>query len=133
MALLCPVDARGALHQPAMTAQENLQAPGEAFRLVDEFEGIPAAEIAKIGVHALRSGEESGNHDPGFVVTNALIIHDIFGRAGITQPGLHRPGNGLELLALDGVCDFLVLDRSGSAPNCDEVQLELHGLIPALS
>ena len=37
------------------------------------------------------------------------------------------------LLALDSVCDFLVLDRSGSAPNCDEVQLELHGLIPALS
>ena len=33
------------------------------------------------------------------------------------------------LLALDGVCDFLVLDRSGSAPNCDEVQLEVAGLI----
>ena len=37
------------------------------------------------------------------------------------------------LLALGAVCDFLVVDRSGSAPNCDEVQLELHGLIPALS
>jgi hypothetical protein len=27
------------------------------------------------------------------------------------------------------VCDFLVVDRSGSAPNCDEVQLEVAGLI----
>ncbi|MBL8434476.1 MAG: ureidoglycolate lyase [Zoogloea sp.] len=33
------------------------------------------------------------------------------------------------LLALGAVCDFLVVDRSGSAPNCDEVQLEVAGLI----
>jgi ureidoglycolate lyase len=36
------------------------------------------------------------------------------------------------LLALDAVCDFLVVDRSGSRPNCDEIQLEGPGLIPAL-
>lgn len=34
-------------------------------------------------------------------------------------PGVwHHP-----LLALDEVCDFLVLDRSGPNPNCDEVEL----------
>ena len=36
------------------------------------------------------------------------------------------------LLALGAVCDFLVVDRSGSAPNCDEVQLDVAGLIAAL-
>ena len=36
------------------------------------------------------------------------------------------------LLALGAVCDFLVVDRSGSAPNCDEIQLGSAGLIPAL-
>ena len=35
------------------------------------------------------------------------------------------------LLALDGICDFLVVDRSGPGHNCDEVQLAQHGLIPA--
>ena len=33
------------------------------------------------------------------------------------------------LLALDTISDFLVMDRSGSAPNCDEVTLDLPGLI----
>ena len=33
------------------------------------------------------------------------------------------------LLALEGVCDFLVVDRSGPGHNCDEVQLERHGVI----
>lgn len=36
------------------------------------------------------------------------------------------------LLALGAVCDFLVVDRSGNGPNCDEIQLETAGLIPAL-
>ncbi len=36
------------------------------------------------------------------------------------------------LLALDAVCDFLVVDRSGAAPNCDEVELAVAGLIAAL-
>lgn len=35
------------------------------------------------------------------------------------------------LLALEEVCDFLVVDRSGPNPNCDEVQLGTHGVIPA--
>ena len=35
------------------------------------------------------------------------------------------------LLALDGVSDFLVVDRSGPGHNCDEVLLETHGLIAA--
>ncbi|TAH47498.1 MAG: ureidoglycolate lyase, partial [Betaproteobacteria bacterium] len=35
------------------------------------------------------------------------------------------------LLALESVCDFLVLDRSGPGHNCDEVQLETEGMIPA--
>lgn len=35
------------------------------------------------------------------------------------HPGVwHHP-----LLALERVCDFLVVDRSGNAPNCDEVTL----------
>ena len=33
------------------------------------------------------------------------------------------------LLALEGVSDFLVVDRSGPGHNCDEVQLETAGLI----
>ncbi len=33
------------------------------------------------------------------------------------------------LLALAAVCDFLVVDRSGSAPNCDEVTIDPPGLI----
>ena len=33
------------------------------------------------------------------------------------------------LLALEGVCDFLVVDRSGPGHNCDEVQLDRHGVI----
>jgi ureidoglycolate lyase len=35
------------------------------------------------------------------------------------------------LLALDAVCDFLVVDRSGTAPNCDEVTIDPPGLIVA--
>ena len=35
------------------------------------------------------------------------------------------------LLALEGVCDFLVVDRSGPGHNCDEVQLDRHGVIEA--
>ncbi len=35
------------------------------------------------------------------------------------------------LLALEGVCDFLVVDRSGPNPNCDEIELEAPGVIPA--
>ncbi len=43
-------------------------------------------------------------------------------------PGVwHHP-----LLALDAVCDFVVVDRSGPGPNCDEVVLEVAGVIPAL-
>ena len=40
-------------------------------------------------------------------------------------PGVwHHP-----LLALDAVCDFVVVDRSGTAPNCDEVRVDPPGLI----
>lgn len=35
------------------------------------------------------------------------------------------------LLALDMVSDFLVIDRCGAGPNCDEVQLEPAASIPA--
>lgn len=35
------------------------------------------------------------------------------------------------LLALGEVSDFLVIDRSGTGDNCDEVQLAEPGLIPA--
>lgn len=35
------------------------------------------------------------------------------------------------LLALDAVCDFIVVDRSGPGHNCDEVQLDTPGIIPA--
>ena len=35
------------------------------------------------------------------------------------------------LLALEAVCDFIVVDRSGPGHNCDEVQLDTPGLIPA--
>ncbi len=37
------------------------------------------------------------------------------------------------LLALDAVCDFLVIDRSGPGHNCDEVELETPGLIAHLA
>jgi ureidoglycolate lyase len=36
------------------------------------------------------------------------------------------------LLALEGVCDFIVIDRSGPGHNCDEVQLAQPGLIDRL-
>lgn len=35
------------------------------------------------------------------------------------------------LLALETVCDFLVVDRSGNTPNCDEVSLAPGAVIPA--
>ncbi|MHB1374837.1 MAG: ureidoglycolate lyase, partial [Thauera sp.] len=35
------------------------------------------------------------------------------------------------LLALEAVCDFIVIDRSGPGHNCDEVQLARHGVIEA--
>ncbi|WP_079434375.1 ureidoglycolate lyase [Zoogloea sp. LCSB751] len=35
------------------------------------------------------------------------------------------------LLALETVCDFLVVDRSGNTPNCDEVILAPGAVIPA--
>ena len=35
------------------------------------------------------------------------------------------------LLALETVCDFLVVDRSGNTPNCDEVILVPGAVIPA--
>jgi len=37
------------------------------------------------------------------------------------------------LLALDGVCDFIVIDRSGPGHNCDEVQLDSVGVIDSLA
>ncbi|EEG07988.1 ureidoglycolate lyase [Pseudogulbenkiania ferrooxidans] len=37
------------------------------------------------------------------------------------------------LLALDAVCDFLVVDRSGPGHNCDEVQLDAVGVIPGVA
>ncbi|GAB3242826.1 ureidoglycolate lyase [Chitinimonas naiadis] len=36
------------------------------------------------------------------------------------------------LLALDAVSDFLVLDRAGTGPNCDEVVLAPPAILPAL-
>ncbi|GAA5167504.1 ureidoglycolate lyase [Viridibacterium curvum] len=36
------------------------------------------------------------------------------------------------LLALHAVSDFLVVDRSGSSPNCDEVMLDPVAIIPAI-
>lgn len=36
------------------------------------------------------------------------------------------------LLALDEVCDFLVIDRAGPGHNCDEIQLDTSAAIPAL-
>lgn len=43
-------------------------------------------------------------------------------------PGVwHHP-----LLALDEVCNFLVVDRSGPGPNCDEVMLAQAVILPAL-
>ncbi|PKO55081.1 MAG: ureidoglycolate lyase [Betaproteobacteria bacterium HGW-Betaproteobacteria-21] len=43
-------------------------------------------------------------------------------------PGVwHHP-----LLALNAVCDFLVVDRAGPGHNCDEVSLETAGIIPAI-
>ncbi|WBL63142.1 ureidoglycolate lyase [Thauera sp. WB-2] len=42
-------------------------------------------------------------------------------------PGVwHHP-----LLALDEICDFIVIDRSGPGHNCDEIQLETPGRIAA--
>lgn len=37
------------------------------------------------------------------------------------------------LLALEAVSDFLVLDRAGEGPNCDEVMLDPAAIIPARS
>ncbi|SME92128.1 ureidoglycolate lyase [Pseudogulbenkiania subflava] len=37
------------------------------------------------------------------------------------------------LLALDAVCDFLVVDRSGPGHNCDEVQLDAVAVIPTVA
>lgn len=53
---------------------------------------------------------------------------------------LAGPGQGVNyatgtwhhpLLALEAVSDFLVLDRAGEGPNCDEIVLEPKAVIPA--
>lgn len=51
------------------------------------------------------------------------------GQQGVNYaPGTwHHP-----LLALDAVCDFLVLDRAGTGQNCDEIVLSPAALIPPL-
>jgi len=36
------------------------------------------------------------------------------------------------LLALEGVSDFLVIDRAGAGPNCDEIRLDEAGLIESI-
>ena len=36
-----------------------------------------------------------------------------------------------ESFALDAVCDFIVIDRRGPGPNCDEVELDIPGIIAA--
>ncbi|MDP5238312.1 ureidoglycolate lyase [Uliginosibacterium sp. 31-16] len=52
--------------------------------------------------------------------------------AGPQQGVNYAPGTWHHpLLALDTVSDFLVLDRSGSTPNCDETLLEPVAIIPA--
>lgn len=57
---------------------------------------------------------------------DALRVFLARGDQGVNYaPGVwHHP-----LLALDAVCDFLVVDRSGTAPNCDEVRVDPPGLI----
>ena len=54
---------------------------------------------------------------------------------------LARPDQGVNyatgvwhhpLLALEGVCDFIVIDRSGPGHNCDEIQLDSQGVIDSL-
>ncbi|MFT0532124.1 ureidoglycolate lyase [Castellaniella hirudinis] len=43
-------------------------------------------------------------------------------------PGVwHHP-----LLALESVCDFLIIDRAGPGDNCDIVQMDAPSIIPAL-
>ena len=51
------------------------------------------------------------------------------GQQGVNYaPGVwHHP-----LLALDAVSDFLVLDRAGAGPNCDEVVLTPPAILPLL-
>ena len=57
---------------------------------------------------------------------DALRVFMARGDQGVNYaPGVwHHP-----LLALDAVCDFVVVDRSGTAPNCDEVRVDPPGLI----
>jgi ureidoglycolate lyase len=59
-----------------------------------------------------------------------LRLFLVSGEQGVNYaPGVwHHP-----LLALEAVSDFLVLDRSGSGPNCDEIHLGTSALIPALA
>jgi ureidoglycolate lyase len=56
----------------------------------------------------------------------ALRVFLARGDQGVNYaPGVwHHP-----LLALDAVCDFLVVDRSGTTPNCDEVRVDPPGCI----
>ncbi|HEY9103329.1 ureidoglycolate lyase [Chitinimonas sp.] len=67
---------------------------------------------------------------PGPVPTATDVVAFLAsGQQGVNYaPGTwHHP-----LLALDAVCDFLVLDRAGAGPNCDEIVLSPAALIPAL-
>jgi len=54
-------------------------------------------------------------------------------RSSRTRPGRQLRARRLAppLLALDGISEFLVIDRAGCGPNCDEVRLDESGVIAA--
>lgn len=116
--------------------------PGEDGRvIVSIFRGQPRAlpfTVAMMERHPLAS--------QAFVPLAARPYLVVVAPAG-EPPGaedlrcfLAQPGQGVNyargvwhhpLLALETVSDFLVLDRAGEGPNCDEVQLDRVALIPA--
>lgn len=116
--------------------------PGEGGRvIVSIFRGQPRAlpfTVAMMERHPLAS--------QAFVPLAARPYLVVVAPAG-EPPGaedlrcfLAQPGQGVNyakgvwhhpLLALEAVSDFLVLDRAGEGPNCDEVQLDHVALIPA--
>ena len=114
--------------------------PGEGGRvIVSIFRGQPRSLPFRVGMmerHPLGS--------QAFVPMSGRPYLVVVAPAGLAPPAsdlrcfVARGDQGVNygrgvwhhpLLALDTISDFLVIDRSGSALNCDEVTLDLPGLI----
>jgi ureidoglycolate lyase len=114
--------------------------PGpEGRAIVSIFRGLPRAlpfRVEMMERHPLGSQAFIPLAQRPYLVV--VAPRDVPPEAARLRVFLARPGQGVNyapgvwhhpLLALGEVSDFLVIDRSGPGPNCDEVVLDVAGLI----